>query len=95
MEQNIISIYRKIEDVAMNEQGMFIEQRFILEGEIIPSGFSTVIPEIPSKPSETDKLKELLALSTYQQMTQVKELSDLKEQFAELSYAFMVQGGEK
>ncbi|WP_303753347.1 hypothetical protein [Enterococcus sp. S86.2] len=55
----MISIYRKVEDEAMNQSGIYFEQAFIKFGEQIPEGWTTDLESVqpPDKPSELEQLK--------------------------------------
>lgn len=56
----MISIYRKIEDEAMNEAGVYFEQAFVVSSEPIPEGWTTDLESVqpPSEPNELEKLKQ-------------------------------------
>lgn len=78
----MISIYRKVEDEAMNQSGIYFEQAFIKFGEQIPEGWTTDLESVqpPDKPSELEQLKQENAeLRQRQEMSEeaLLQLSDM------------------
>lgn len=78
----MISIYRKVEDEAMNEAGVYFEQAFVVSGEPIPEGWTTDLESVqpPSEPNELEKLKQENAeLRQRQEMSEeaLLQLSDM------------------
>lgn len=78
----MISIYRKVEDEAMNQSGIYFEQAFIKSGEQIPEGWTTDLESVqpPDKPSELEQLKQENAeLRQRQEMSEeaLLQLSDM------------------
>ena len=78
----MISIYRKIEDEAMNEAGVYFEQAFIVSAEPFPEGWTTDLESVqpPDKPSELEQLKQENAeLRQRQEMSEeaLLQLSDM------------------
>ena len=56
----MISIYRKIEDEAMNQAGIYFEQAFLEDVDPIPEGWTTDLESVqpPEELSELDQLKQ-------------------------------------
>lgn len=78
----MISIYRKVEDEAMNQSGIYFEQAFIKSGEQIAEGWTTDLESVqpPDKPSELEQLKQENAeLRQRQEMSEeaLLQLSDM------------------